>query len=74
MSETALERRYRKALENIRDFCMNRDFNIYCRRILQDVEDALKGEGTVIAKTKKPFTPPRYDKVYVRGREWLDSL
>ena len=75
MTETSLERRYRKTLEHIRDFCMKRDFNVYCKRILQDVEDVLKlEEARKIAEEKKKFTPPRYDKVFVRGREWLDNL
>ena len=24
--------------------------------------------------TKAKFTPPRYDKTFVRGREWIDNL
>lgn len=73
MTETVLEKRYRKTLEHIRDFCKDKDFNIYCSQILQTVEHALKLEED-IAKTKKPFTPPRYDEVYREGTDGLMNL
>ena len=41
---------YKQALENIRGFCMNRDFNIYCKQILQDIEYALKKAHNLTSK------------------------
>jgi len=50
--ETA-EEIYKRGLEGIHDFCMNRDFNIYCSQILKDAEYFLK-KGQQSNKFLKP--------------------
>ncbi len=73
MSETSLERHYRETLELVSGYAANRRHSIYCDYIEKFIITRLK-EGQKIEEKKKQYTKPRYDKVYVRGIEWLDSL
>ena len=73
MTETVLEKHYRKTLELVSGYAANRRHSIYCEYIEEFIITKLK-EGKAITKTKKPFTPPRYDEVYREGTKWLEKL
>jgi len=51
--KNTVEEIYRRALENIRDFCRDRESNIYCSQILKKTTYSLiKGQ-----QLKKPLFP-----------------
>lgn len=51
--ETA-EEIYKRALESIRDYCMNRNFHIYTNQILKETEYYLKKGQQVSNKVQIP--------------------
>ncbi len=72
MTETVLEKYYRETLEWVGNYAAKRNSSLYCECIEKVIITALE-EGQKVAEKKK-YTKPRYDKVFVSGRKWLDKL